>query len=254
MMRFLLASTAAVAIVLGAAQSDAQLFGGGVVFCSNCSTEVQEVLGYIRQAEQLVHEINTDTNTLNTYVTELENTLNRPSSVFRDVTGDVRRIMNLAKQASMLSGFANRMIQNLNSPTGYPDALVGDWQQRLIDQNNSLGNALQQAALVVDRHQQELTDDSSTMESLQTEAMGSDGRQQTLQTIAGTNAAIGQVVQKQAGTTVTGMQAQLTYYTAQHDRQALFDKWDQLMHKGAIQGDCLALQQNGVSAPECASQ
>lgn len=233
--------------VLAPSQGHAQLFDVGVCVTSAgepCSGIFEQIAQFARQALQLEQETITA-------VQEVVNSVQLPSSIYRDVTGDIQRIMGMAKQASMLQGYAQRMIQNLNSPTGFPDDQLGDWQQRLIDGNNSLGNALQQAALVVDRHQQELADDAGTLGGLQTEAMGNDGRLKTLQTIAGTNAAIGQVVQKHAGTAITGTQAQLTYYTAQTNRQMLFDKWDLLLHKGAIQGDCLALQQNGGSAPEC---
>lgn len=250
MRRFILALVSAVAFLfVGHHYARAQL----ATYCVNCSTIQQQLLDYLRQFEMLQQEIQTAVNTLNFYENAVKNTTSLPFSVYRDLTYDIQQIEGISQQAQMLTGFPGQMLRNLNSGTGYPDSQlgIGGWKPLLVKEGNAIGNAMTRAAQVLDALNAQISADSTTLASLQAEAMSSDGRQQTLQSLAGANATVGQMIQKQQQTVAATMQATMTYQSAQADRQLLLDGMDDVLHYEALLSGCKALAQVGGTAAEC---
>ena len=105
-MRRLVFATVSVAALLAAEPAHAQQ----AVFCTNCSTLTQELAGYARQLLQLQQEITTARQAVT-------NTLALPSTVYRDMTGQVQQIGSIAEQANMLNGNTRVMLNRLASAT-----------------------------------------------------------------------------------------------------------------------------------------
>lgn len=238
----------AVCVISPIASANAQT----TTYCVNCDTLQQGVLSYVRQAQQLVQELQTAQNTLNFYLNSVKNLERLPTSVYRDVTGDIVNIQRLITQATMLQGFAKQMLTNLGTPTGYPDSqqAVG-WENLLAKENNAVSLAMTQAAQTISDQGPQLTDDAANLARLQNEAMGDDGQQKSLETIAGITATSASMTQKSQQTTTATQQAALTYYTAQADRQALFDAANHAQLVGVGEGACRALAQTGYTTDAC---
>lgn len=248
MRKLLLATTTALALSFSAPAHSQQ-----AVLCVNCSTIAQQLLGYARQLYQLQQEIQTAQNTLQFYLNAVQNTANLPGTVYRDITSDVQQIESIANSANMLSGNTGIMLGNLGSVTGYPLAATQNWQQRLIAENNTIARAMTAAANVLQQQQAALQTNAATLNSLQSQALGTNGRQATLQTLAGIEATIGQQIQSQQGTLAAAVQAMMTYQTARADRQAITDAAEQQDLQRAQQATCQALAAGGGSSNACGS-
>ncbi len=260
--RLLLAATSVTALLLA---SPSPIRAQGTVTCLNCATwmdydqkwvwdGVQWAKNLEQQVLQVQQEIQTAVNTLNFYKNSLQNTAGWPLSVYHDVTADIQNIQGLINRATMLQGFAKQMLTNLSNSTGYPDSQLGsaNWEVIVAKENQALSLAMTQAAQAISDQGPQLTADAATLAQLQQEAMSADGRQKALQTIAGTNATVGQMIQKSQQTTAATQQAMMTYFTAQADRQSLLDGWNHVQLYGVISGACAALTQTGYTTDSCA--
>ena len=105
--KMMLAGVAAITLLAGQRAAFAQ------ALCTTttgpCASLPQQLLDYARQAEQLVQEVNTATNTLNIDIQEITNTLKLPGTVYRDLTGDIAQIEAIRSTASLLIGFSGRL-------------------------------------------------------------------------------------------------------------------------------------------------
>lgn len=221
------------------------------VVCVNCSTIAQQLLGYARQLYQLQQEIQTTQNTLNFYLNAVQNTANLPGTVYRDITSDVQRIEGIANTANMLSGNSGIILGNLASAAGYPLASVQNWQQQIITENNTISGAMAAAANVLQQQQTALQTNAATLNSLQSQALGTGGRQATLQTLAGIEATVGQQIQSQQGTLSAAVQAIMTYQTARTDRQALIDAANANDINMGLQAACQTVAASGGTSTAC---
>jgi P-type conjugative transfer protein TrbJ len=242
-MRRLLLAAVSVAALLAAEPAHAQQ----AVFCTNCSTLTQELAGYARQLLQLQQEITTAEQAV-------ANTLALPSTVYRDMTGEVTQIEAIANQANMLNGNTGAMLGKLASATGYPAGSLAQWQNQLIVESNTISQAMGAAAKILQQQQTSLKTNAATLASLQSQALGTGGRQATLQTLAGLEATIGQQIQSQQGTLTAALQAMLTYQTAQADREAYVRRLTTAQEQAGIQATCGAAAATGFpTVPACQS-
>lgn len=193
------------------------------VICANCSTFAEQLLQYGKQLEQLVQEINTTQNTLNTFINLTQNSLSLPSTVYRDATADINRITSIANNASLLSGNVGSFLNNLGSASGYPISVAADFQQQIINEQNAIARGITALGNTLALQPSQLQNYSATLAALQTQALNSGGWQQTQQTLSGLVAATGQGMQMLQGQLTAAMQAVLTYDTSRADRQALGD-------------------------------
>lgn len=245
MKKLLLASTAIFALAISA-PAKAQM----AVTCVNCSTVVQQLLGYARQLTQLQQEIQTAQNTLNFYINAVQNTVALPSTVYRDLTSDITRITSIAQQANLLNGQAGFMIGNLASTNGYPLATIANWHQELSNESAAISNALKTAANVLNLQPTQSAADSTTLASLQDQALGTNGRQATLQTLAGSLSSIGQLTQKQQNTIATALQAMLTKETGDQDWKYMVQGVNDNDLETTWVNECQAIVANGGTAPQ----
>jgi len=236
-MRRLVFATVSVAALLAAEPAHAQQ----AVFCTNCSTLTQELAGYARQLLQLQQEITTARQAVT-------NTLALPSTVYRDMTGQVQQIGSIAEQANMLNGNTRVMLNRLASATGYPTGSLAQWQNQLITQDNTISRAMRAAAEILEQQQTSLKTNATTLAELHNQALGTGGRQATLQTLAGIEATIGQQIQSQQATLSGALQAMLTHQTAQADRDAYVRRLTTAQEKAGIQAACGAAAATGYPA------
>ena len=245
MKKLLLASTAILALAISP-PAKAQM----AVTCVNCSTVVQQLLGYARQLTQLQQEIQTAQNTLNFYMNAVQNTVALPSTVYRDLTSDITRITSIAQQANLLNGQAGFMIGNLASTSGYPLATIANWHQELSNESAAISNALKTAANVLNLQPTQSAADSTMLASLQDQALGTNGRQATLQTLAGSLSSIGQLTQKQQNTIATALQAMLTKETGDQDWKYMVQGVNDNDLETTWVNECQAIVANGGTAPQ----
>ena len=140
MNKVVFAGIVAISLIAGVPPVSAQL-GGSVVYCTNCSTIAQQLADYARQLAQLQQEITTATQ-------EINSALALPTTVYRDLTTDVRNIENIGSQAQMLSGQTGLMLNNLSNAGGYPLGNITSLSQELITESNAISNAIKTAASV----------------------------------------------------------------------------------------------------------
>lgn len=222
-----LAAVSALALACAAVPAYPQ----SAVYCVNCSTATQQLLGYARQLLQLQNEIQTVTNTLNTYTNAVQNTLNLPNTLFSDITGDINNLTHISSGASLLSNNSATFLTDLASRGGYSPEVAQNWAQRIIQEQNDVAQKTTAFAQMMQLQPSQLSSYSTTLAALESQAQNSTGRQQTLQAIAGINAAVGQQIKTSQATLSAAMQAQLAVSTAQADRQALQDAlWQQFSH------------------------
>jgi len=231
--------TAVSAIALLAAQP-ASAFD--IVECINCSTIEQQLLDFARQLEQLIQETTTAEQ-------EVLNTLNLPATVYRDLTGDIQRIIDIMKLADMLAGNTKTMIENLENATFYPTDSFSAWQNTPAADNQSVAQAMRAAGRVLQDHQKTLRDNSVTMADLQNQALGTTGRQATIQTVAGLAAFTGQQLQAMHGTINTIGQAQLTKYTAEANRDEYTRRLVTLQQEAGSRAACKNISSLGFPTP-----
>jgi P-type conjugative transfer protein TrbJ len=247
-----LAGIAAVALLVATQRpADAQ-FGGSVVYCTNCSTIAQELLGYARQLEQLQQQIQTAQNTLNFYTNAVQNTASLPGSVYRDITGDITRIEGIAQQANLLSGQTGMMLGNLSAAGGYPVGNANTYAGQVAMESQAIANAMTQAANILNLQPNQLQNSSATLAALETQATSSGSRNAILQTLAGSTAATGQLVATQQGAVTAALQGILAYDTAQADREAYTVSLTTAQEQAGMQSVCAAAAATGIpAAPVC---
>jgi len=90
MRRALLSAVSVVALLLSY-----PVHAWDIVECVNCSTLEEQALQYLKQLDQLIQETVTAEQ-------EVLNSLSLPSTVYRDLTGEIQRITGILKQADLL--------------------------------------------------------------------------------------------------------------------------------------------------------
>jgi type IV secretion system protein TrbJ len=237
MKKTLWATAAATALFLNSPAHSQQ-----AVLCTNCNTLAQEVLVYARQLQQLQTEIGE-------LESDIQNTLAIPGTVYHDLTGDIQQIEQLSQQANMLTGQMGSMITNLGSTSGYPSASIQNWRQWLTNEDNAVSTTMKAAAQVLNLLPGQLSSDASTLANLNSQALGTNGRQATLQSLAGSLSQMGQGQQKQEATLATAMQAMISYQTTQRDQDAVHRAVEAQDLETAWVQQCQAITALGGTAP-----
>jgi len=137
LMRRILLASVSVIVLLACEPTQAQQS----VYCTNCATLAQELQGYARQLLQLEQEMTIAKNAV-------ANTIALPSTVYRNMTGDVQQVLSIANQANMLNGDARAMLDRLAGATGYPTGSLSQWQNRLITQDAAISKSMMAAAKI----------------------------------------------------------------------------------------------------------
>ena len=239
MRKVLLATVSAVAL-LASEPTQAQQS----VYCTNCATLAQELQGYARQLLQLEQEMTIAKNAV-------ANTIALPSTVYRNMAGDVQQVLSIANQANMLNGDTRAMLDRLAATTGYPTGSLSQWQNRLITQDAAISKSMMAAAKILDQQQTSLKTSSATLDDLHTQAMGTTGAQASLQTLAGIQTTVGQSMQSQQVTMTAAMQAMLTHQAAQADREAYVRRRVTADMDAGMRGICKNISSIGYPSTLC---
>jgi P-type conjugative transfer protein TrbJ len=236
--------TAALCLAMSSAGAMAQQ----AVVCVNCSTIGQQILDYARQFEQLTSEVSTELNTLNSYKNAVQNTVSLPQILYRDITGHVGQITDLAKLGSMTGGYTNTMLSNLSAGS-YPIAGAANYATLIARQSEAVGRALTQSGKVLDKQNDQLDTSSATLADMQDQAAGSDSRNGILQALTGTTTATGQLVVTQQAAVGSTMQGMLTAETARAERESYIVTLTDAHQKAGIKAACD--QVSSITVPAC---
>jgi P-type conjugative transfer protein TrbJ len=215
------------------------------VYCTNCDTLTQQLLSYSQQLLQLENEVKTAE-------AAVANTLALPSTVYRDMTSEIRQIESIASQASMLSGKTADILGNLAKTGTYSAGSISAWQNQLINESNAISQAMRTAATILQNQNTSLGTNAATLANLQSQALGTGGQQATLQTLAGIQATVGQQIQSQQATTSAALQAMLTAQAAQAEREDYIRRLTTAQEQAGILAMCRAAAATGFpTAPAC---
>ena len=211
----ILAAAAALALIAaGSAGADAQ-----AVYCTNCSSEVTQLLNLAR----LIDQLGTQQNILSTGTNQYQNmTVNStPYSSLSWGNG----VSNLASVNALLSnpgllGFSGSQYGTYNNylstqPTA--GEFAGKYQQWSTNTNASVATALQAGQLQAG---QITGDEQATLNNLKAQTQGAAGNLQALQTIAQTNIMVVEQLQKLRQLTLTDLSLKAQAMQTEADKNA----------------------------------
>jgi P-type conjugative transfer protein TrbJ len=172
------------AALLGPAPARAQ----SAVVCVNCSTDVQQLIGYAKQLQQVETQLQQYSTQLQQYANMVQNTVTVPQQIYSSAMSDMQQVQNLMNSGSQLS-FSN------------PGASIGTFSSFLSSTSGQLGNLSAQATQYQTWSQQskdgitaamnamsaqnsQITSDNNTMTQLQAQAASNTGQMQAMQTAA----------------------------------------------------------------------
>jgi P-type conjugative transfer protein TrbJ len=170
------------AALLGPAPAQAQ----SAVVCVNCSTDIQQLIGYAKQLQQVETQLQQYSTQLQQYANMVQNTATVPQLIYSSAMSDMQSVQNLMTSGSQLS-FTN------------PGASIGTFSSFLSSTSGQLGNLNAQATQYQTWSQQskdgitaamnamsqqnsQLTTDNNTMTQLQAQAAANTGQMQAMQT------------------------------------------------------------------------
>ena len=239
MIRKLLCGAALAPLLAFSSPAEAQFFGGGVVYCTNCSQEVNDVIRWAQSLANQVREIEQQIQAVQWLIT---NTVSLPQRLINDITSPIYQIQGMVRQAEMLGQQTTFMISNLGAMRGY-----GGWGGSLNDisfalqqENYALSNAMQQLGLV----SRQVSGVISTQCAQQYASIdGVDPGGIKAATMAGTTmaATAGQCAEARAQMQAAYQNAMATAQLRAADRQAMFDAADQRDLQANIQAACSAM-------------
>ena len=204
------------------------------------------------QLVQAAYELQTMTTEISNLKNQIENTLQLPGTVYRDLTGDIAQLTSLTNQANMLAGNAGNMITALSSVGGYGGFTgPGMFHSQFTYESNTVSNALKTAAQAISAQNASLQQDAATLSALNDQALNGSGRQQSLQTIAGLVAQMAQSTQKLAQVMTTAAQGQMTYQLARQDQDGLLNMSSDRDLETAWVNACAMVAQAGGTSTAC---
>jgi P-type conjugative transfer protein TrbJ len=180
---------------------------------SPCSGLSSQLLQYARQALQLEQETTTA-------IQEVVNTLALPGQIFNDATGEIQRVVRIAKQADLLIGNTGSFIAGLKAGY-YPLPVVA--MDQLIKEQNAIANAVEGLGRVIGVVNPQLADRTTILAAIQSESLGAEGRLQALQDANQLAATTGQDLHSLVVLTVAMAQGQHATMLADRDRTAMED-------------------------------
>ncbi len=211
----ILAAAAALALIpAGAAGARAQ-----AVYCTNCSTEVTQLLNLARLIDQLGTQQNILTTGTNQFQTMTVNTTPYASLSWGNGAGNLASVNALLSSPSLL-GLSGSQYGTYNSylstqPT--QSEFAGKYQQWSTNTNSSVATALQAGQ---QQASQITGDEQATLSSLKAQTQSAAGNLQALQTIAQTNIMIVEQLQKLRQLTLTDMSLKAQAMQTQADKDA----------------------------------
>lgn len=202
--------------VLSTAPAYAQ-FGNCTTQLGPCASLPQQLLDYARQAEQLIQETTTAEQ-------EIINTLKVPGQLFRDASGDITHMLDIAASANLLFGNTFSFINNLHQPGLFPAAITADPLKELVRQENAVSDAVHALGNAINVDNPLIADRTTIFAALSAQNMTDAGRLQALQQANQVGATTGQQLQSLETILLAMAQGQHTQIVAARDREAMQDE------------------------------
>jgi type IV secretion system protein TrbJ len=158
------------------------------VTCVNCSTDIQQLIGYAKQLQQVETQLQQYSTQLQQYANMVQNTVAIPQQIYSSAMSDMAQVQGIMTRGSQLS-FSNpgasmgTFSSFLSSASSVPANLTSQanqyatWSTQAKDGITSAMNA-------VNAQNTQLSTDNSTMTRLQSQATGSTGQMQAIQNSA----------------------------------------------------------------------
>jgi P-type conjugative transfer protein TrbJ len=158
------------------------------VTCVNCSTDIQQLIGYAKQLQQVETQLQQYSTQLQQYANMVQNTVAIPQQVYSSAMSDMAQVRGLMSQGSQLS-FSNpgtsmgTFSSFLSSAASVPANLTNQadqyaaWSAQAKDGITSAMNA-------VSAQNHQLEADNNTMMQLQSQAGSATGQMQAIQNSA----------------------------------------------------------------------
>jgi type IV secretion system protein TrbJ len=158
------------------------------VVCVNCSTDIQQLIGYAKQLQQVETQLQQYSTQLQQYANMVQNTVTVPQQVYSSAMSDMARVQGIMTQGSQLS-FSNpgasmgTFSSFLSNASSVPANLTSQanqyatWSTQAKDGITSAMNA-------VSAQNNQLTTDNNTMTQLQSQAGSATGQMQAIQNSA----------------------------------------------------------------------
>ena len=158
------------------------------VTCVNCSTVMQQLLGYAKQLQQVETQLQQYSTQLQQYANMVQNTVTVPQQIYSSAMSDMQRVQNIMNTGSQLS-FSNpgasmgTFSSFLNSASGLPGNLTAQSQQYAA-WSNQAKDGITAAMNTISTQNSQLTTDNATMTQLQAQAGSAQGQMQAIQNSA----------------------------------------------------------------------
>lgn len=158
------------------------------VTCVNCSTVMQQLLGYAKQLQQVQTQLQQYSTQLQQYANMVQNTTAVPQQIYSSAMSDMQRVQNIMNTGSQLS-FSNpgasmgTFSSFLNSASGLPGNLTAQSQQYAA-WSNQAKDGISAAMNAISTQNSQLTTDNATMNRLQAQAGSAQGQMQAIQNSA----------------------------------------------------------------------
>lgn len=155
------------------------------VVCVNCSTDIQQLIGYAKQLQQVETQLQQYSTQLQQYANMVQNTVALPQQIYSNAMSDMQQVQNLMNTGSQLS-FTNpgasigTFSSFLSSTSGQMGKLTAQaqqyqtWSQQSKDGITSAMNALS-------AQNAQLSTDLNTVAQLKAQAGSAQGQMQALQ-------------------------------------------------------------------------
>lgn len=158
------------------------------VTCVNCSTVMQQLLGYAKQLQQTETQLQQYSTQLQQYANMLQNTAAVPQQIYSTAMSDMQRVQSIMSTGSQLS-FSNpgasigTFSSFLNSASGLPGNLTAQAQQYAA-WSNQAKDGITAAMKAISTQNSQLATDNATMTQLQAQAGAAQGQMQAIQNSA----------------------------------------------------------------------
>lgn len=158
------------------------------VACVNCSTMMQQLLGYAKQLQQTETQLQQYSTQLQQYANMVQNTVTVPQQIYSSAMSDMQRVQSIMNTGSQLS-FSNpgasmgTFSSFLTSTSGLPGNLTAQSQQYAA-WSNQAKDSITAAMKAISTQNSQLTADNATMNQLQAQAGAAQGQMQAIQNSA----------------------------------------------------------------------
>ena len=224
--KLLSVSTVAAGILLAGPADRAEAIP---VFCTNCSTEWDQLLSYAKQVQQVATQLQSYVLQGQQYLNQIENTIALPMQVYSTVQGDMSQVQNLSNIGSIFSGNSGSILSRLNSLNGLSSyGSLLDLPSNIGNQfsfwRQTIGNNLDTTGKVFQLQQSQEATDAATLNTIQSHSQGAVGQVQAIQAGNELASANGKQLYQIEQTQMASAQMQATQIAVNADRQATEDE------------------------------